>query len=230
MQQNIFVASLIDGKEVDFLGTFITLEGGDGAGKTSVLEEVAAQLEADGYDILLTREPGGISISEQIREIILNPAHTEMEERTEALLYAAARRQHLVQKIIPALDEGKIVLCDRFIDSSLAYQGYAREIGIDNILKINEFAIEGFMPSLTIYLDIDPKVGLQRINDNIVREKNRLDLETLQFHQKVREGYQLLVEKFPNRVKQIDANREFALVMKDVYRKIISHLEKRELL
>lgn len=211
------------------MGTFITLEGGDGAGKTTVLEDVAARLTQAGYDVLLTREPGGIPISEQIRAIILHPAHTEMDQRTEALLYAAARRQHLVQKIIPALEAGKIVLCDRFIDSSLAYQGYAREIGIDRVLAINEFAIEGFMPHLTIYLDISPEVGLDRINRNQAREKNRLDLETLQFHQKVREGYQLLVKKFPGRMKQIDAERSMEVVKEDVYRTILSHLEKREL-
>lgn len=211
------------------MGTFITLEGGDGAGKTTVLEDVAARLTQAGYDVLLTREPGGIPISEQIRAIILHPAHTEMDQRTEALLYAAARRQHLVQKIIPALEAGKIVLCDRFIDSSLAYQGYAREIGIDRVLAINEFAIEGFMPHLTIYLDISPEVGLDRINRNQAREKNRLDLETLQFHQKVREGYQLLVKKFPERMKQIDAERSMEVVKEDVYRTILSHLEKREL-
>lgn len=211
------------------MGTFITLEGGDGAGKTTVLEDVAARLTQAGYDVLLTREPGGIPISEQIRAIILHPAHTEMDHRTEALLYAAARRQHLVQKIIPALEAGKIVLCDRFIDSSLAYQGYAREIGIDRVLAINEFAIEGFMPHLTIYLDISPEVGLDRINRNQAREKNRLDLETLQFHQKVREGYQLLVKKFPGRMKQIDAERSMEVVKEDVYRTILSHLEKREL-
>lgn len=211
------------------MGTFITLEGGDGAGKTTVLEDVAARLTQAGYDVLLTREPGGIPISEQIRAIILHPAHTEMDQRTEALLYAAARRQHLVQKIIPALEAGKIVLCDRFIDSSLAYQGYAREIGIDRVLTINEFAIEGVMPHLTIYLDISPEVGLDRINRNQAREKNRLDLETLQFHQKVREGYQLLVKKFPERMKQIDAERSMEVVKEDVYRTILSHLEKREL-
>lgn len=220
---------MIDGREVDPLSTFITLEGGDGAGKTSVLEAVATRLQDQGYDILVTREPGGISISEQIREIILNPAHTEMEKRTEALLYAAARRQHLVQKIVPALQQGKLVLCDRFIDSSLAYQGFAREIGMEEVFTINEFAIDGWMPSLTLYLDIPPEVGLQRINDNAVREKNRLDLETLQFHQKVHEGYHILLEKFPNRIKQIDADRKLADVIEEVYSKIISHLEEREL-
>src|SRR5699024_11114201 len=116
-------------------------------------------------------------ISEEIRQIILNPLHTQMEERTEALLYAAARRQHLVEKVMPALQRGEIVLCDRFIDSSLAYQGYARKIGIDEILTINAFAIEGCMPTMTLYFDITPEEGLQRIAVDEVREQNRLDLE-----------------------------------------------------
>lgn len=210
------------------MGIFITLEGGDGAGKTSVLDRVAERLIIEKHDVLITREPGGISISEQIREIILNPAHTEMEKRTEALLYAAARRQHLVQKVIPALQEGKIVICDRFVDSSLAYQGFAREIGLAEVLAINEFALDGWMPSLTLYLDIAPEVGLQRINQSQTREKNRLDLETIQFHQRVYDGYELLLEKFPDRIRRIDAEKNLEDVIDDVYEQIISHIEKGE--
>ncbi len=123
-------------------GLFITVEGGEGAGKTTVLDRLEEELIGRGYDILRTREPGGIPIAERIREVLLNPEHKDMDSRTEALLYAAARRQHLVEKVIPALEAGQVVLCDRFIDSSLAYQGYARGIGIDEIQSINDFAID----------------------------------------------------------------------------------------
>src|SRR5690625_4825328 len=128
-----------------------------------------------GYSVVTTREPGGIEIAEKIREVILNPKNTKMDARTEALLYAAARRQHFVEKIKPALDRDEIVLCDRFIDSSLVYQGYARSLGIDEVLEINQFAIEGYMPSLTLLFDITPEQGLKRIEQNLKREKNRLD-------------------------------------------------------
>lgn len=144
-------------------GTFITVEGPDGAGKTTVLNIIAEELAAEGYPIVQTREPGGSPIAEKIRQIILDKKHTEMDPRTEALLYAAARRQHLIEKIIPALEKGNIVLCDRFIDASIVYQGFARKIGIDEVLKINRFAIENTMPDLTIYFDIEPEIGLERI-------------------------------------------------------------------
>ncbi|WP_462410014.1 dTMP kinase [Neobacillus sp. Marseille-QA0830] len=184
-------------------GTFITFEGPDGAGKTTILSMVAEHFP----NALVTREPGGIDIAEQIRRVILAKENTSMDPRTEALLYAAARRQHLVEKVMPALEDGKIVLCDRFVDSSLAYQGYARGLGLNEVFSINQFAIEQMMPDLTIYFDIDPELGLKRINKNKGREVNRLDLENLSFHHKVREGYLLLLERFPDRVKRIDASK-----------------------
>ncbi|MBI0581145.1 dTMP kinase [Neobacillus cucumis] len=183
-------------------GMFITFEGPDGAGKTTIISMVARQYE----DAILTREPGGIDIAEQIRGVILNQENTAMDPRTEALLYAAARRQHLIEKVKPALGEGKVVFCDRFVDSSLAYQGYARGLGIDEVLNINQFAIENMMPDLTIYFDIEPEVGLKRINKNKGREINRLDLENLEFHQKVREGYHHILERFADRIVKIDAS------------------------
>lgn len=209
-------------------GHFLTFEGGEGAGKTTVIELLKHKLMEAGYDVLVTREPGGISISEQIRHIILNPAHTEMEKRTEALLYAAARRQHLVQKVIPALEAGKVVLCDRFIDSSLAYQGYARDIGMDEVYAINQFAIGDCMPSLTLFFDIVPEKGLNRINLNENREKNRLDLEELAFHHKVYDGYQLLLDQFPNRIKRIEADQAVDEVLDTAYQHIISHLSRED--
>ncbi|MDQ6595367.1 dTMP kinase [Bacillus salipaludis] len=183
-------------------GMFITFEGPDGAGKTTIISMVARQFEG----AILTREPGGIDIAEQIRSVILNKENTAMDPRTEALLYAAARRQHLIEKVKPALEEGKVVFCDRFVDSSLAYQGYARGLGIDEVLNINQFAIENMMPNLTIYFDIEPEEGLKRINKNKGREINRLDLENLEFHQKVREGYYHILKRFADRIVKIDAS------------------------
>ncbi|KLU75489.1 dTMP kinase [Clostridium botulinum] len=197
-------------------GVFITLEGPDGSGKTTIVKMIEKYLKENNVDYISTREPGGINISEQIREIILDTKNTEMDARTEALLYVASRRQHLAERVIPALKLGKIVICDRFIDSSLAYQGYARGIGIDKVMSINEFAIDGYMPNLTLYLDIEPEIGLKRISQNHKREVNRLDLEKLDFHKKVREGYFKVLEKYPNRIKKINANQPIDKVFEDV--------------
>lgn len=206
-------------------GYFITIEGGEGAGKTTVLTSVAEHLEKKGYDVLTTREPGGIEIAEKIRRIILNPEHTAMDGRTEALLYAAARRQHLVEKVYPALEQGKIVLCDRFIDSSLAYQGYARQLGMDDVFSINQFAIQDCMPNLTLFFDISPKKGLERISVNKDRERNRLDLENLAFHEKVYKAYQLLVDRNPERIQVINADQSIEKVEREAMSHIVHHLE-----
>lgn len=207
-------------------GHFITFEGGEGAGKTSILHILTDRLSDEGYEVVATREPGGIEIAEKIREIILNPLHTKMEGRTEALLYAAARRQHLVEKVLPALKQGKIVLCDRFIDSSLAYQGYARGLGIDEVFAINQFAIQDCMPNVTLFFDIAPKKGLERITANKDRERNRLDLEELYFHEQVYEGYQILVNTFPNRIQTINADQTMEAVEQDALELIFSYLKK----
>ncbi|WP_175989789.1 dTMP kinase [Bacillus sp. Marseille-Q1617] len=198
-------------------GRFITVEGSDGAGKSTILKELYDQLVEDGYEVVQTREPGGIAIAEQIREVILNKDNTAMDIRTEALLYAAARRQHLVEIIIPALEKGAIVICDRFIDSSLAYQGNGRGIGMMEVMNINQFAIEDKMPDLTLYFDIDPEEGLKRIAQHDGREVNRLDLESLDFHQKVYEGYQTLVKQYPDRIKVVDASRNKEEVFVSAY-------------
>lgn len=208
-------------------GTFITVEGPDGAGKTTVLNIIAEELAAEGYPIVQTREPGGSPIAEKIRQIILDKKHTEMDPRTEALLYAAARRQHLIEKIIPALEKGNIVLCDRFIDASIVYQGFARKIGIDEVLKINRFAIENTMPDLTIYFDIEPKIGLERIQKYRQGEMNRLDLETMEFHKMVREGYLRLLDRFPDRIKKVMADRPIEEVKTEAKKLILSLLVKR---
>lgn len=183
---------------------FITLEGVEGSGKTTVSKGIIKVLKENGYDVLYTREPGGNKIAEQIREVILDTSNTDMDSRTEALLYAAARRQHLVDVIEPALKEGKIVICDRFIDSSIAYQGYARGIGAELVDYINDFAIAGMRPDLTILIDVKPEVGLERINKDQDREVNRLDLEELDFHRLVYNGYQELAKKHPERIAVVN--------------------------
>lgn len=198
-------------------GLFITLEGGEGSGKTSIIPVLGEMLKERGIPYISTREPGGIRIAESIREVILNPAHTEMDSRTEALLYAAARRQHLAEKVEPALARGITVLCDRFVDSSLAYQGYARGLGIEEVLSINLFATAGRYPDLTFYMDIEPEIGLARIAAGQGREINRLDLEDIAFHHKVREGYRIVAGMYPERIQTVDASgtkEEVAAVMK----------------
>ncbi|MGE8006431.1 dTMP kinase [Lysinibacillus sp. NPDC093216] len=196
---------------------FITFEGPEGAGKTTVIQKIAERLAEENIDVLATREPGGIEIAEKIRSIILNPEHTAMDERTEALLYAAARSQHYFEKVRPALDSGKTVICDRFIDSSLAYQGYARGIGVDEVLSINEFAIGKMLPDMTILFDLAPEVGLARIHAHGEREVNRLDVESLAFHKKVREGYLQLVERYPERIHVVNADQNIERVVEDVW-------------
>ena len=206
-------------------GIFITIEGPEGAGKTTIIEMLLEKLESEGYPIMKTREPGGIEISEQIRSVILNKNNTAMDGRTEALLYAAARRQHLVERVLPAIEQGFIVLCDRFIDSSLAYQGFARGIGMDEVYSINRFAIDNRMPDATLYFDIDPEIGMKRINEHKGREVNRLDLENLEFHRKVREGYQLLSRKYSSRIIEIDASQPLQKVYEIAESKIMSIIQ-----
>lgn len=199
---------------------FITLEGGEGSGKTTVAKALIADFESRGYEVIYTREPGGNPIAESIREVILDKKNTDMDVRTEALLYAAARRQHLIDVIEPALKAGKIVICDRFIDSSIAYQGYARNIGPELVAEINDFAIAGKRPDLTLLLNIRPEVGLERINKDKNREINRLDLEKLDFHHAVYHGYQALAIQNPQRIVVINAELPVESVVKDVLKVI----------
>ena len=205
---------------------FITLEGPEGSGKTTAVEQAVKKLEAMGYQIVRTREPGGTEISEQIRNVILDKNNTSMDPRTEALLYAASRRQHLVEKVWPAIKEGKIVICDRYLDSSLAYQGGARGLGIDNILNINQFATEGTFPDLTLLFDIDPEIGLARINSNASREVNRLDLEKLEFHKMVRNTFLSLAKRYSDRFVIIDASQSREKVAEATIEAILSRLCK----
>lgn len=204
-------------------GIFITLEGPDGAGKTSVIQQLVPLLkEKSKVEIVVTREPGGIEIAEKIRQLILDPKNTDMDIRTEALLYAAARRQHLIQKILPALHQGNIVLCDRFVDSSLAYQGAGRKIGVEEVAKINEFATQGVQPGTTLYLNVDSDTGLGRIKKGRkVAEQDRLDIEKPSFHKRVQKEYLVLASEHPERIITIDAHVSLDQVVQSCYDSII---------
>jgi len=199
-------------------GYFITFEGPDGSGKSTAAQAVCQRLIEEGYQVVHTREPGGIEISEKIRNIILDPANTMMDAKTEALLYAASRRQHLVEKVFPAIKEGKIVICERFLDSSLAYQGYGRQLGFDAILSINLFAIDNTYPDLTIYLDVDEEVGLSRLKDRSF--KDRLDQESIDFHHRVVQGYKEVLKRFEDRIVVVDASKAKEEVIEESLRVI----------
>ena len=201
-------------------GYFITFEGGEGSGKTTLINKIYEELEKMGKKVYKTREPGGVEIAEQIRNVILNVNNTKMDKRTEALLYAASRRQHLIESVNPRLEEGFIVLCDRYIDSSLAYQGYARGIGIKEVLDINLFATSGLLPDLTLFIDVAPEVGLARIKDNN-RNQNRLDLEQMDFHKNVYEGYMKVKEMFPDRFVSVNGEQEIDKVFNDCMKVIL---------
>lgn len=203
---------------------FVTIEGPEGSGKSSVTKEVVKLLEKDGYTVVLTREPGGTPIAEQIRNVILDKENTKMDGMTEALLYAASRRQHLVEKVWPLSKEGKIIISDRFLDSSLAYQGGARGLGIDKILALNQFATDGYYPELTLLFDLDPRIGLARIAANKGREVNRLDLEKIDFHDSVRRTFLELSKRFSDRYVVLDASKPFDEVVQDAYEAIKNKL------
>lgn len=196
-------------------GKTISFEGGEGAGKGTLIRNLLEELKKSDLDILQTREPGGVKISEQIREVIVNKENTSMCYETEALLYAAARAQLMNEVIFPAIKDQKTIILDRFVDSSYVYQGIARGLGVEKVIEINQFATKEFLPDKTIILDIEPELGLSRIFSN-KRETNRLDMESIEFHKKIREGYHLLKEMFPDRIVLIDASKTPEEVLEDV--------------
>ncbi|MFL1696147.1 dTMP kinase [Weissella kandleri] len=201
-------------------GKFISFEGPDGAGKTSVLREIIQRLTAVyGDQLLVTREPGGTHnpVAEAIRDVVLSPNYPAMDVKTEALLYAASRREHIQKTIKPALTQDKLVLSDRYVDSSIAYQGAGREIGFEAVLALNQFAIEDFWPDRTIFLDVRPEIGLQRIQEQRQNEVNRLDLASLEFHQRVYAGYQKLIQMNPARFIVINGEQPLTQVVEDTW-------------
>ncbi len=202
-------------------GIFITFEGPDGSGKTTQIKLLEKYFEEKGYDILITREPGGTDISEQIRSVILDKNNTEMDNVTEALLYAASRAQHVAELIKPALIEGKAIICDRFVDSSIVYQGIGRNLGIDFVKKINDMAIRGTEPDITFLMKVSPKVGLSRKFSS--DECNRLDMEKLDFHDQVYQGYLELERLYPKRIIGIDASNS----IEEIHGEIINIVNKK---
>lgn len=205
------------------LKNFITFEGGECSGKTTVINEIKKALEEENIKYILTREPGGIKIAEEIRNIILDVNNTTMTPECETLLYAAARIQHLKEKVLPALDNGYIVLCDRYIDSTIAYQGYARGIGIENVLNANSFALN-YLPDLTIFIDVKPEVALKRLKN---RDKtDRLDLENVKFHENVYLGYKEVEKMYPDRVKVIDGNQSLDEVVRDCKKAVLDYIKR----
>ena len=202
---------------------FITFEGGEGSGKTTIIKMLVDEIKAKGIDVLVSREPGGSKISEEIRNVILNVNNKNMDYMTEALLYAAARRQHLKEIVWPSVDSGKLVICDRYLDSSLVYQGCARGLGIEKVYELNMNATDGYLPDLTLYLDVTPDVGLGRIRDNN-RDVNRLDLEKKAFHEEVRNGYLKLCEMFPERIVKINAMGSIEEVYEEVRKAVFSRM------
>ena len=190
---------------------FITFEGGEGTGKTTQINILKKYLEDQGLEVIITREPGGVISAENIRAVIFD---NEIDPITETMLYAAARREHYIKKIKPALDAGKIVICDRFIDSSIVYQGIVRGAGVDLVENINKYAINNVEPDLTIFFDLDPETGLKRVSLRN-EQMNRFDKESLDFHLKVRKGYNLL-SKTRNRFVLIDASKSIEDVTKQI--------------
>jgi len=202
-------------------GLFITMEGADGSGKSLQSKLLKEYLLERGFDVVTVREPGGTMIGEKIRDIIIDKENTAMDSMTEVLLYAASRAQLTQEVILPSLNAGKIVLSDRFVDSSLVYQGFARGLGIDTVMKINSFALCGLMPDITFFLDLPATDGLKRVHSR--EEPDRIEMEALSFHNKVYEGYLSLVEMYPERIKSIDASRD----IQEVKRSIIEIVEKK---
>ena len=200
-------------------GLFITLEGGDGSGKSTQIRNIEKFFTEKGFAVLHTREPGGPRISEKLRDILLDTENTEMEAVTEMLIYAASRAQHVRETVIPALERGEVVICDRFVDSSIAYQAYGRCLG-DMVAEVNKYATGGLSPDLTIWLDIDPETGKARALGD--KGPDRLDLESSAFHERVREGYKAISESEPERFKRIDA----AGSIEEIREKIYSCLEE----
>lgn len=186
-------------------GFFITLEGPDGSGKSTITRLLSTYLKDEGYNIVLTREPGGTKIAEKIRDIILDNRNTSMSYVTEALLYAASRAQHVDEKIIPALNEGKVVICERFVHSSLVYQGIGRGLGVDKVREINDFATQGIKPDISLFFDVDPARALRRKTKR--NSGDRLEREHISFHQRVYEGYLKLREIYPDEIRVIDASK-----------------------
>ncbi len=195
-------------------GLFITLEGGDGAGKSTQIRNIERFFREKGLVVVHTREPGGTAISEKLRDILLDNHNSEMYAETEMLIYAASRAQHVRELVLPALERGEIVICDRFVDSSVAYQAYGRELG-DMVAEVNRHATGGLRPDITFWLDIDPAAGRARAAK--AGDLDRLELEKMDFHYRVYEGYRIIAEQEPDRVRRIDASDTVENICSNIY-------------
>lgn len=210
-------------------GRFITFEGLDGTGKSTQMRKLAGRLTAQGHQVFQSVEPGGTPIGQQIRRILLDYRNHELCPTAEMLLMFAARAQNVDQWILPALAEGKIVLSDRFTDSTLAYQGVARGLGSDVVLDVDRIACRGLVPDLTLCIDIDPVIGLGRArarNEQQPGVETRLDEQDLEFYRKVREGYRQIASDEPNRVKLIDGSGTIEAIEADIWRAVAELLDR----
>nr|WP_072974862.1 dTMP kinase [Tissierella praeacuta] len=205
-------------------GLFIALEGPDGSGKSTIIKLIGNYLKDKGIEFVMTREPGGTLIGEEIRHIILDKKNINMGAETEALLYAASRGQHIHEKILPSLESGKIVLCDRFVLSSLAYQGVGRNLGIEEVKSINDFAIKGVYPDLILFFHVDPEITLERKTQN---GGDRLEEEGNDFHRTVYEGYMELLKMYPKNIKIIDATKSIEEVLRESIKEVEDLLTKK---
>ena len=210
-------------------GCFITFEGIDGSGKTTQIARMHTFLQEHGYEVVLTREPGGTRISDRIRELLLNPEHHEMEEATEVLLYAASRAQHVREKIVPALEQGKIVLCDRFLDASLAYQGYGLGLSLSDILAVNRFATGGVVPDRTYFLELPLDVSRERLAARFSSQEgpDRIEQKPASYHERVYEGFFEIRTQHPERIVPINANRSLEEIQQDLQDDILEYLKTR---
>jgi len=197
-------------------GIFITLEGPDGSGKSTQVENIKSYFANKRREVVVSREPGGTLISEKLRSIVLDNANAEMDDITEMFIYAAARAQHVAEKIRPALERGAVVICDRFVDSSIAYQGYGRNLG-NQVSEVNRYATGGLEPDITFFMDLDPEVGRARIDKDV---RDRLEQQKLDFYYRVYEGYKALCDKYPERVVRIDASKTIDEIKEDIYSKL----------
>ncbi len=196
-------------------GKFITVEGSDGSGKTTFINSATEYLIKKGYKVMTTREPGGTVFSEKVRELLFDSSN-EIDAKTESLLFCVSRRDHIIKKIIPYVEEGYIVICDRFVDSSIAYQSYGRGLNKQDIIDINKYTTDGLEPDLTLYFNVDVEIGLSRTKGR--GENNRMDNESLKFYKDVKRGYDELSNDYKERIKVIDANQDYEKVEKDAFK------------
>jgi dTMP kinase len=209
-------------------GFFITFEGMDGSGKTTQIQLLYQNLKERGYDVLATREPGGTEISDKIRTLILDPENTDMREMTEVLLYAASRAQHVREKIKPALDRGTIVLCDRFVDASIAYQGYGLQLPLDQIIGVNRIAADNLRPDRTYFLDIPMEKSRERLESRFGAEGlDRIERKPLQYHNRVREGFASICGQESDRVIIVDADRDIEAIQSEICDDLVRFMETR---